>query len=96
MQYRQKKRMPFAAKLALVCFGIYAAVYLVQVQLKINQKQAQSDALSAQIQDSMVENSALRQSIAEGASDEYIASIAREKLGYAYPSERKFVDASSK
>ena len=32
----------------------------------------------------------------DGVSDEYIASVARDKLGYAMPGERVFIDSSSK
>ncbi len=96
MRNRNKRNMPVVAKIGLFCFAVYAAISLIQIQLQINEKNAELDELEMQIQQSEMENSALRQSIEEGVSDDYIASIARSKLGYAYPNERKFVDASSK
>lgn len=96
MRQAKKQQIPFIVKAGLFCFSIYAAISLIHTQLQISIKQQQLDALSAQIQSRQIENDALRQSVKEGASDEYIASVAREKLGYGYPGERKFVDASSK
>lgn len=77
-------------------FAIYAAVSLVHVQMKIKDKQAQLQEISTQVEQQSVTNEAMRQSIAQGASDAEIAAVAREQLGYGYPGERRFIDASSK
>lgn len=96
MRNKNKRSMPMIAKIGLFCFSIYAAVSLIQLQLQISDKKSQLKDLNVQIQQNTVQNNALRQSLEQGTSDDYIASIARSKLGYAYPNERKFVDASSK
>ena len=93
---KKRKRMPGVVKLALFCFALYATVSLVHLQLQISGKSVQLEELNAQIQSRTAINNELKGSLEKGASDENIAAIARDKLGYASPGERVFVDASSK
>lgn len=93
---KKKQRMPGVVKLALFCFALYATVSLVHQQIQISGKTAQLEELNAQIQTQTAQNDELRESLEKGASDNNIAAIARDKLGYASPGERVFVDASSK
>lgn len=93
---KKRKRMPGVVKLALFCFALYATVSLVHLQLQISGKSAQLGEINAQIQSQTAINNELKGSLEKGASDENIAAIARDKLGYASPGERVFVDASSK
>lgn len=96
METRRKHRIPALVKVALFCFALYAAITLIHLQLAISEKSQRIAALNAAIQSQTTENADLREQLEKGASDDQIASIARDKLGYGYPQERIFVDASSK
>ncbi|NCB29566.1 MAG: septum formation initiator family protein [Clostridia bacterium] len=95
MESKKKRRVPVVVKVALFCFALYAAISLIHLQVKISEKGARIAQLDAEIQKRTTQNEALRSVIDKGASDDDIAAIARDKLGYAYPQERVFVDASS-
>lgn len=96
MATKRKQRVPALVKVALFCFALYAAVSLIHLQLQISSKTALLAELDAAIQSRTSENAALRESVQQGATDDQVAAVARDKLGYAYPQERVFVDASSK
>ncbi|MGM9617027.1 septum formation initiator family protein, partial [Butyricicoccus sp.] len=56
--------------------------------------QKQSATLDDAIDDKKVVNKDLKDSLEEGVTDESIAKIARDVLGYASPGERVFIDSS--
>ncbi len=95
MKSKKKRRVPAIVKMALFCFALYAAVSLIHLQIKISDKSVRIAQLDAEIRERTMQNETLRSVIEKGASDEDIASVARSKLGYAYPQERVFIDASS-
>lgn len=80
---------------ALLCFALYAAVTLVQLQLDINRKNEELEAIKKEIDIVKSENEELRESLELGTSDSYIAAIARDN-GYAVSGERVMIDTSSK
>lgn len=93
---KRKKRLPGIVKISLFCFALYATVTLVHLQMQISDKNEQLEQIQEQIQNQTVKNTEMRDGLEQGASDQNIAAIARDKLGYASPGERVFVDASSK
>ena len=93
---RKTRRVHIAAKLFILAFSVYAAFTLVSLQLQIREKEKKMAVLQAAIDQQKLENRQI-QDILDNADDtEYIAEIAREKLGYVAPGERVFVDISSK
>ncbi|MBQ2651427.1 MAG: septum formation initiator family protein [Clostridia bacterium] len=93
---RKTRRVHIAAKLFILAFSVYAAFTLVSLQLQIREKEKKMAVLQAAIDQQELENRQI-QDILDNADDtEYIAEIAREKLGYVAPGERVFVDISSK
>jgi len=93
---RKTRRVHIAAKIFVLAFSVYAAFTLVSLQLQIREKEKRVAALQAAIHQQEMENRQI-QDILDNADDtEYIAEIAREKLGYVAPGERVFVDISSK
>jgi len=93
---RKTRRVHIAAKIFVLAFSVYAAFTLVSLQLQIREKEKRVAALQAAIHQQEMENRQI-QDILDSADDtEYIAEIAREKLGYVAPGERVFVDISSK
>ena len=49
-----------------------------------------------ELMDQRLENKRMQETIGEELSDEEIASIAREKLGFSLPGERIFIDITGK
>lgn len=93
---KKKKRVSGLAKTATAVFAVYAAFTLVSLQLQIAEKKEEQALLQAQIEEQELRNAEIRALLESENSDEYVARIAREKLGYASPGERVFVDISSK
>ena len=72
--------------------GHWSAALSLQAQLR--QAQEDRDLLSAQVQQQQEENAALADAIAHSDDPEYLADIARIKLGLLEPDEIEFVDTS--
>ncbi len=93
---RKTKKVSAAAKLFLVAFSIYAAFTIVSLQLQIRAKQNEMTELQHQIDSQRLENSEISDVLNGGDENEYVARIARERLGYVMPGQRVFVDVSGK
>ncbi|MEA4920738.1 MAG: septum formation initiator family protein [Clostridiaceae bacterium] len=93
---RKTRKVHAAAKIFILAFAVYAAFTLVSIQLQIMSKENEKHELQMQIDRQKLENSRIEDILASEDDTEYIAEIAREKLGYVAPGERVFVDISSK
>ena len=74
-------------RFALLVFFIFGMVTLVSLQLDQNRKQSEIAALNGQIQEYEDYIAELQASLDAPMDDEYVAEIAREKLGLRYPQE---------
>lgn len=74
----------------------YLAVTLVVSQVDIMVKRQQLSALQLSIQRQAQQNTELQRLIASGDEKAYIERIARDRLGFAAPGERVFIDISGK
>lgn len=93
---RRKKRVGLATKIFVTVFAVYAAFTLVSLQIQIGAKREEQQALQKQIEEQSLRNAEIEALLNSEENDEYIARIARDKLGYISPGERIFVDISSK
>lgn len=93
---KKKKRVSGLAKTATAVFAVYAAFTLVSLQLQIAEKKEEQALLQAQIEEQELRNAEIKALLESENSDDYVARIAREKLGYISPGECVFVDISSK
>ena len=93
---RRKKRVGLATKIFVAIFAVYAAFTLVSLQIQISAKREEQAAMQAQIEVHSLRNAEIEALLNSEDNDEYIARIARDKLGYVSPGERVFVDISSK
>lgn len=93
---KKKKKIGTLTKCFIACFAVYASFTLVSLQMQISEKKAEQNQLSAQKEEQSLRNAEIRALLESPESDEYVARIAREKLGYISPGERVFVDISSK
>ncbi|MDP4109075.1 MAG: septum formation initiator family protein [Bacillota bacterium] len=93
---KKKRKCGVVTKLFLCTFAIYAAFTLISLQIKINDKKSEIAKLSGELAKQKTTNAELKEVLDNGLNDEYVAKEARDKLGYASPGERIFVDTSSK
>ena len=92
----KKKRRSFILKLAMLCFVIYVVITLVQLFISINKATKENLALKGEIDQQMVENDKIISMLDSEIDEEYIAQIARNKLGYIMPDEIVYKDSSGK
>lgn len=93
MKSRRKRKVnPLVVLVAAV--ALFTVAKLVSFQLQISDLQQQSRDLDEEIALKQVQNEELKESLDEGVTDESIAKIARDVLGYASPGERVFIDSS--
>lgn len=93
---RKKKRVGLLTKLLLAAFAVYAVCQLVDLQIRINAAAAEQAQLQTQLEAQKLECAELEDAIQKEDHADYIAKLARERLGYVYPGEQVFVDISSK
>ena len=81
-------------RLGALALGIYLVVGLVVNQVAISSKQQALAAAQAQLEQQQAENEDLARILQSGDEMKIIERIARDRLGYAMPDERVFVDAN--
>ena len=90
------KRAGMATKLLVLVLLAAAAIALLSTQAQLNAAQADRDALKRQVQEQREANAALQDSIDHSDDPEYLADIARSRLGLVEPGEIEFVDSSNR
>lgn len=88
------KRAGMATKLLVLVLLAALAVALLSTQAKLNAAQDARDELARQVEEQREANAALADDIAHSGDPEYMADIARNKLGLLEPDEIEFVDSS--
>ena len=89
-----KRSFGAVAALAVLVLLAAVSVALLSTQAKLSDAQADREALSRQVQEQQEANAALQDGIDHGADPEYLADIARSRLGLVEPGEIEFVDSS--
>ncbi len=90
---RKQKTNPIV-KLCLMVFTFYIVVCLVNSQIDISKKRDELESIAEKISIQEVENKKLERIINSDKDDEYIEKLAREKLNFAYPDEKIYIDIS--
>lgn len=88
------KRAGMATKLLVLVLLAALAAALLSTQVKLNAAQSDRDELARQVEAQREANAALADDIAHSGDPEYLADIARSKLGLLEPDEIEFVDSS--
>ena len=88
------KRAGMATKLLVLVLLAVLSVCLLTTQAQLSAVQADRDELARQVQAQQEVNAALADDIAHSGDPEYLADIARSKLGMLEPDEIEFVDSS--
>lgn len=76
--------------IAVFCLIIYTVFNFISQQAQIAQLKKESQELSAQITEAKQQNDEYVRLLSSDDESEYMESIAIERLGYAYPNERRF------
>ncbi|MCD7742049.1 MAG: septum formation initiator family protein [Ruminococcus sp.] len=72
------------------CLVVYSIVTIISQQVQISQLKQEKSAINEQISEAKQLNDEYSRQLASEDEDEYMERIAVEKLGYAYPNERRF------
>ena len=88
------KRAGMATKLLVLVLLAAVAIGLLSTQAKLSAAQADREALSRQVQAQQEANAALQDGIDHAGDPEYLADIARSRLGLVEPGEIVFEDSS--
>ena len=94
MKSRKKSTFHPAGKVAFLIICALLAFRIISLQLQITDLRTQSKELDSEISRKEMANKELTQSLEEGNTDESIAKIARDVLGYASPGERVYIDSA--
>ncbi len=92
----KKKRSHLILKIFLLLFAVYTIFNLYNLRTKIAAKQDEIKTMNEAIYEQQVLNQQLREAAGTELTDEEIADIARQKLGYALPGERIYIDITGK
>jgi len=84
----------FLLRVGAVTLIVYLAVTLIVSQVDIMVKRQQLAALNTDLSRQQEQNVELERLISAGGESEYMERIARDRLGYAAPGERIFIDMS--
>ena len=95
---KKQKRAPllprFFLRAGLVPIGGYLVAGLVFNQVDIAAKQKELQDLENQLEQQRQQNDELERVLESGSDQEIIERVARDKLGYAKPNERVFIDVT--
>lgn len=79
-------------RIGVVSLVLYLAVALILSQVEIMVKRQQLEAINTDLARQVEQNRELERLISSGGEKEYMERIARDRLGYAAPDERIFID----
>lgn len=97
MEKRQKRAplLPrFLVRAGALLIGGYLVAGLVFNQVDIAAKQKELEDLQLQLEQQRQQNDELSRVLESGSDLEIIERVARDKLGYAKPNERVFIDVT--
>lgn len=89
------KKIPLKGKIvffALSVFTVYSVVSFIVINQAIDHNQRQLDQVREEILQLMLENGELSDLLENGMDQEDLIRLARERLGYVFPSERSYED----
>ncbi len=90
---KSKRRSPFFDLVKLAVFTLlllFSVSEIVSTQAEIAEQKAMIQQLTAEIEETKAENDEYLRILGAANEEDYMLTIAVEKLGYAYPRERRF------
>lgn len=92
MSRRKNKRKVPIFKIVVCILSLSIVVSLIQLQIEMSARKQELTEIDKKIADQEQENKELRRLLALGDDITYIERFARERLGFAYPDERIYID----
>lgn len=92
---KQHARASLLTKLLVLLLLAGIGWQLFSLHGQVRAAQAEKAALAEKVQEKQLENDALSADIAQGGTQEKMEEIARQELGLVYPGERVFYDTSN-
>lgn len=92
---KEKKKRRFSSvffRVAVAGVAAYLLIYIINGQVEVAHMQKELDAVTKEVTAQQELNAELQHMLESGDQDAYVERMAREKLGYAYPDERIFID----
>lgn len=89
------KRAGIGTKLLIIVLLVAAITALLPMRAQLREARERRDLLGEQVQAQMEVNAALADGIENSSDPEYLANMARIKLGLLEPDEIRFVDTSN-
>ena len=84
---KKKIKINLAVWIVCICLIGVAAVSIITLQIQINDKKEELDALKAERDAIAARIEEIKYELSKPIDDEYIIKIARERLGYHLPGE---------
>ena len=94
MTRKTKSRKSILLRLVFFAFVLYAAVYLVDMQVTLTNRKSEIEALRTQYDEKYLANKELKRQLDAGTDEEELERIARDRLEYVAPDERVYIDIS--
>ena len=94
MAKRRRRRANWLMRVVVLCSIVCVAVSLISMQVEVTSKRRHLAAIEREIYRQEMENAEIKRILDGGTDREYIERVARDKLGYAYPDEKIFIDRS--
>lgn len=91
---RKKRKANWLVRFFMLCFVGYVAVSLIGMQVEVTSKRRELLALQQSVEQQKRINAETQRLLNGEDDEEYIERVARDKLGYAYPDEKIFIDRS--
>ncbi len=91
---RNRKTRDSFMSLVLVCFVLFCAVKIVDIQQNIAEKEAQLQSLETQIDAQKEKNKELERQLEVGSEEDNLGRVAFEQYGYGYVDEHIYIDSS--
>ena len=94
MPKRRRRKANWLMRIFVLCFVAYVAISLIGMQVEVTAKRRYLASVEREIYRQEQENAEIKRILDGGTDREYIERIARDKLGFAYPDEKIFIDRS--
>lgn len=88
-----KKHRSVVLHLAVGVFVVYIAATLIRQQVQIGQHKASLAELQTQYRTQQAQNAEIERQLSEN-DDQYMAGVARDKLGYTKSNERIYINVA--
>ena len=94
MKKRRKSIVLRIATCAFVIYLFYIGITLFNLQMQISKKQSVLTTLSAQVTAQQTQNENTQRLLAMKNNDQLMESVAKDKLNFAKPGEKVFINAA--